>query len=105
VHPHIGDALEPELALWSIRILQERPAVDEIAPQVADGPLEATVSVNQNATMSAGATTASASVVTVSYPFSFMVLNPIARLVVSGSALGNAPLMIGASAEMRNEAK
>jgi len=70
-----------------------------------DNYSRATVSVNQNATMSAGATTASASVVTVSYPFSFMVLNPIARLVVSGSALGNAPLTIGASAEMRNEAQ
>jgi Flp pilus assembly protein TadG len=65
----------------------------------------ATVSVNQNATLSAGATTASASVVTVNYPFSFMVLNPIARLVVSGSPLGNAPLTIGASAQMRNEAQ
>jgi Flp pilus assembly protein TadG len=65
----------------------------------------ATVSVNQNATLSAGATTAAASIVTVNYPFSFMVLNPIARLVVNGSALGNAPLTIAASAEMRNEAQ
>ena len=65
----------------------------------------ATISVNQSATMSIGAATASASVVTVNYPFSFMVLNPIARLVVSGSALGNAPLTLAASAEMRNEAQ
>jgi Flp pilus assembly protein TadG len=65
----------------------------------------ATIAVNQNATLSAGATTASASVVTVTYPFSFMVLNPIARLVVTGSALGDTPLTLSASAEMRNEAQ
>ena len=65
----------------------------------------ATVSVNQNATMSIGATTAAASVVTVQYPFSFVVLNPVAKLVVSGSTLGGAPLTLAASAEMRNEAQ
>jgi len=64
----------------------------------------AIVSVNQNATMSIGATTAAASVVTVNYPFSFMVLNPVANLVVHGSTLG-APLTLTASAEMRNEAQ
>jgi Flp pilus assembly protein TadG len=65
----------------------------------------ATVSVDQNTTMSVGATTASASVVTVNYPFSFMVLNPVVNLVVSGSTLGGAPLTLAASAEMRNEAQ
>ena len=64
----------------------------------------AIVSVNQNATMSIGATNAAASVVTVNYPFSFMVLNPVANLVVHGSTLG-APLTLTASAEMRNEAQ
>ncbi len=43
------------------------------------------------------------SIVTVNYPFSFMVLQPIARLVVSGSTLGGAPFTLTASAEMRNE--
>lgn len=66
---------------------------------------QATVSVNQNATMSIGATTATASVVTVDYPFSFLVLNPVARLVTPSTALGGAPLTMRASAEMRNEAQ
>jgi Flp pilus assembly protein TadG len=65
----------------------------------------ATVSVNQNLTISIGATTAAASLVTVNYPFSFMVLNPVANLVVNGSTLGGAPLTLTGSAEMRNEAQ
>ena len=65
----------------------------------------ATVSVNQNVSISIGATTAAASLVTVNYPFSFMVLNPVAKLVVNGSTLGGAPLTLTASAEMRNEAQ
>jgi Flp pilus assembly protein TadG len=63
----------------------------------------ASVSVNQGASVSIGGTaTASASMVTVNYPFSFMVLQPVARLVVSGSTLGT-PFTLTASAEMRNE--
>ena len=65
----------------------------------------ATVSVNQNVSISIGATAAAASLVTVNYPFSFMVLNPVAKLVVNGSTLGGAPLTLTASAEMRNEAQ
>ena len=45
---------------------------------------------------------ASASRVTVTYPFSFMVLQPVARLVVSGTMTG-APITLTASATMRNE--
>jgi len=48
-----------------------------------------------------GATTAG-SKVTVSYPYSFMVLQPIARLVVPGSTLSSSFTM-SVSAEMRNE--
>lgn len=62
----------------------------------------AAVSVNRTATISIGAGTASASLVTVNYPFSFMVLQPIARLLVSGTTLGT-PFTLTASAEMRNE--
>jgi Flp pilus assembly protein TadG len=65
---------------------------------------QATVNINQGATMSMGAQTVSASIVTVNYPFQFMVLQPVAQLVVSGSSLG-APITITASAEMRNEAQ
>ena len=48
--------------------------------------------------------TASGSTVTVTYPYSFMVLQPIAQLVVSGSAAG-APITITTSATMRNESQ
>jgi len=49
----------------------------------------------------AGATTAG-SKVTVSYPYTFMVLQPVARLVVPGSTLSSSFTM-SVSAEMRNE--
>jgi Flp pilus assembly protein TadG len=49
-----------------------------------------------------GGATAAASSVTVSYPFEFMVLQPIAQLVVKGSKAG-APLTMGATAVMRIE--
>ena len=62
----------------------------------------ATIDINRAATINVGAGTASASIVTVNYPFNFMVLNPVARLVVSNSTLG-APITISAAAEMRNE--
>lgn len=62
----------------------------------------ATIDVNRAASIAIGAGTASTSVVTVNYPFNFMVLNPVARLVVSNSTLG-APITISAAAEMRNE--
>src|SRR5438876_9454530 len=63
----------------------------------------ASVTLTPNVPISIGAGTANGSRVTVNYPFSFMVLNPVARLVVSGSGLGNAPITMSASAEMRNE--
>jgi len=65
----------------------------------------ATVSVNQNVTMSIGASTASASVVSVSYPFSFIVLNRVANLVARRPTMSNAPFAMTASAQMRNEAQ
>ena len=51
--------------------------------------------------LGAGAT-ASGSRVTVTYPFTFMVLQPIAQLVVSGATVG-APITLSTSATMRNE--
>jgi hypothetical protein len=53
--------------------------------------------------MSYGAATAPASTVTISYPFSFIVLNPVAKLITPNSTLGGAPISLSASAEMRNE--
>ena len=64
----------------------------------------ATVSVTPDAVLSINGTNVRASIVTVSYPFPFMVLNPIVRLVVSGSTLG-APITLTASSEMRNESQ
>jgi Flp pilus assembly protein TadG len=66
-------------------------------PNAAD----ATISVTST-TISIGGITTPGSKVTVSYPFSFVVLQPIARLVVSTSNLGSA-LTMSAAAEMRNE--
>jgi Flp pilus assembly protein TadG len=62
-----------------------------------------TVDVDPDATISIGTGTASASVVTVEYPFAFIVLNPIARLVVDDAEVGSAPITMTASAAMRNE--
>ena len=66
-------------------------------------PNAGTATVTVTATnISIGGTTTPGSRVTVNYPFSFMVLQPVARLVVGSSNLGSA-LTMSASAEMRNE--
>lgn len=62
----------------------------------------ATVTINHAVTVSIGGGNAPATQVTVSYPFSFIVLNPVARLVVPNSTLGSAFPMT-TSALMRNE--
>jgi Flp pilus assembly protein TadG len=49
-----------------------------------------------------GAGTASAQQVTVDYPFRFMVLQPVASLIVPGTTMGS-PITMSATAEMRNE--
>ena len=49
-----------------------------------------------------GGVSAPASQVTVTYPFAFAVLQPVARLLVNGSTVG-APLTMTARAVMRNE--
>jgi Flp pilus assembly protein TadG len=51
-----------------------------------------------------GGVTAKSSLVTVSYPFKFMVLQPVASLIVKGATYG-APFTLTASAEMRNESQ
>ena len=55
-------------------------------------------------TISIGGANVSASRVTINYPFQFMILQPVARLVVQGSTLGQ-PITMSASAEMRNESQ
>jgi Flp pilus assembly protein TadG len=53
-------------------------------------------------TIPIGTGTASAKQVRVDYPFSFMVLQPVASMIVHGTHLGT-PITMSASAEMRNE--
>lgn len=56
-----------------------------------------------NVSLGAGGT-ASGSRVTVTYPFSFMALQPVAQLVVPGSTAG-APITLTSTATMRNESQ
>ncbi len=51
-----------------------------------------------------GGATAKSSLVTVTYPFQFMVLQPVASLVVPGATLGGA-FTLTATANMRNESQ
>jgi Flp pilus assembly protein TadG len=74
---------------------------------MSDGQLPnaatATVVITRNNTIAIGVGgTASASRVTVNYPFTFMVLQPIAQLV-DGHSTAGAPLTMTATALMRNE--
>jgi len=62
----------------------------------------ASVAVDRTRTISIGVGTAGSTRITVSYPLNFIVLNPVARLVVGNSSLG-AALTMSAQAEMRNE--
>jgi Flp pilus assembly protein TadG len=65
----------------------------------------ATVLVDGSQTVSlGGAATAKATLVTINYPFSFIVLNPVARLIGGSTTLGSAFTMV-AQAEMRNESQ
>jgi Flp pilus assembly protein TadG len=75
---------------------------------MADGQLAnsatAAVNVDKNATIVVNGTTVGASVVTVDYPFEFIMLQPVARLVVSGTNTGEA-ITMRATSLMRNEAQ
>lgn len=66
---------------------------------------EATVRVNRNATVPMGSgRTATASEVIIDYPFDFVVLQPVIRLV-NPAATAGAPVTMRAAAVMRNEAQ
>ena len=91
-----------------VAVLPNQPsgaAETRVTTYLAAGQLpnvgSATVTVTPT-TISLGGATTPGSRVTVNYPFSFMVLQPVARLVVGNSNLGTA-LTMSASAEMRNE--
>jgi Flp pilus assembly protein TadG len=91
-----------------VAVLPNQPsgaAESRVSAYLSNGQLpnagSATITVTPT-TIAIGGTTTPGSRVTVSYPFSFMVLQPLARLVVSGSNVGSA-LTMTAVAEMRNE--
>ena len=63
---------------------------------------DAAIDWDGTATINIGATTATASVVTIDYPFEFMVLSGVAKLVTSSSTISG-DITMSASAEMRNE--
>jgi Flp pilus assembly protein TadG len=73
---------------------------------ISDGQLPhsatAGVVITHNNTIAIGAGTTTASRVTVNYPFTFMVLQPIAKLVTPQATTG-APITMSVSALMRNE--
>lgn len=92
----------PDLELVQARVKQYL-----IDGQLSAEAIEATtITVNRNAsinvTLSTGTVSVSASQVTVDYPFNFVMLGPVVRLVTPSSTVGNAVLM-QASAVMRNE--
>jgi Flp pilus assembly protein TadG len=62
----------------------------------------AVITVNRNASITVNGAAVSASEVSVAYPFDFIVLKPVARLINGSTTLGNS-LVINASATMRNE--
>jgi hypothetical protein len=66
------------------------------------GAATATIDIDRNQPIAVGAGTATASLVSVSYPFEFIVLQPVASLVVPGTSLGS-PIVMASSAMMRNE--
>ena len=63
---------------------------------------QATVAVQAVQISLGGGATAPGSRVTVSYPFEFMVMQPVAQLITHGSLAGD-PFTLSASAAMRNE--
>ena len=60
------------------------------------------ITVVTDAEMTTGGNPVSASQITIAYPFSFMVLNPVMQLIAPGSDVGT-PITMTASALMRNE--
>ena len=79
-----------------------------IRQYMADGQLSkfatAAVVVNTGASINVNGTSVSASAVTVDYPFEFIMLQPVVRLVAPSATVGG-PITMRATAIMRNEAQ
>jgi len=77
-----------------------------VTQYTTDGQLSAanraTIGVNRSAVIDVNGRSVSASDVTIDYPFSFIVLQPVARLIAPTTSLGGAVVM-HAEAVMRNE--
>ncbi len=71
---------------------------DRVKTYMSDGQL----AIKRDATIAMGGSTATASRITINYPFTFVVLQPISKLINPSSTLG-APLTMSVSALMRNE--
>jgi Flp pilus assembly protein TadG len=69
---------------------------------VLDPRVTPTVIIQRAVPVSYGTGTATGSKVTINYPYKFMVLNGVAKLVVSNTTLGS-DFTMAASATMRNE--
>ena len=81
--------------------VKEYMAVGQL-PKAND--VDVTIAIDRTKTVSIGGTdTASASEVTVNYPFDFIVLQPIARLATGSDSVTYSTLNMVASATMRNE--
>jgi Flp pilus assembly protein TadG len=80
----------------------ETRAREYMAAGQLPGAGTAVVNVNQSASITVNGAAVSASEVTIDYPFTFIVLQPVARLISPGTALGG-PLTMHAQAVMRNE--
>jgi hypothetical protein len=78
-----------------------------IRQYMADGQLNrfasASVNVDKGASINVNGTAVSASLVTVDYPFEFIMLQPVVRLVSPSATVGG-PITMRATAVMRNEA-
>ena len=64
----------------------------------------ASVVIDEGASINVNGTPVSASLVTVDYPFEFIMLQPVVRLVAPGATVGG-PITMRATAIMRNEAE
>jgi Flp pilus assembly protein TadG len=79
---------------------------DRARKYMQDGGLpnygSASIVVNRNASVVVNGGNVSASQVTIGYPFQFIVLQPVAKLIQPSTSLGS-PLTMQAAALMRNE--
>jgi len=82
----------------------ETRAREYMAAGQLPGARSAAVDVNPSASMTVNGAAVSASQVTIDYPFTFVVLQPVARLVSPGTSVGG-PLTMRAQALMRNESQ